>query len=233
MVTGGLGGNSTSGRPPFTPASPDRVVRAVAPGHLREDGRMAPDRNPAPRKEQAPASRVGGNHLHLALPRGAQLLATAFLAMAAILVPWTVFLGLSLPPRYDAGHWNLLWTGFDVGLIVVLGYAGWAAWFHRQVLATTAIVAGTLLLCDAWFDIVTSIGRPDQWVTLLTGFGVEVPLAVFFLWLYRHIVLGTLAALYRLAGDEPPPGRLRHAHVMVLPTRPPKARPGARASEDG
>jgi hypothetical protein len=163
------------------------------------------------------------HHLHLALPRGTQILAAAFLAMAAILVPWTVFLGVSLPPKYDAGHWNVLWTGFDVGLIAVLGYAGWAAWFHRQVLATTAVVAGTLLLCDGWFDIVTSIGRSDQWVTLLTGFGVEFPLAVFFLWLYRQIVLGSLAALYQRAGDEPPPRRLREAHMLLLSTRPPAA----------
>ena len=157
--------------------------------------------------------------MHLALPRGAQVLSAALLAMAAILVPWTVFLGVSLPPKYDAGHWNILWTGFDVGLIAVLGYAAWAAWFHRQVLASTAIVAGTLLSCDGWFDIMTSIGRPGQWVTLLTGFGVELPLAVFFLWLYRRIVLGALAALYELAGDEPPPRRLREAHMLLLSTR--------------
>jgi hypothetical protein len=158
------------------------------------------------------------HRLHLALPRGAQLLATAFLIMTAVLVPWTVFLGISLPPKYNAGHWNLLWTGFDVALIGVLGYAAWAAWFHRQVLATTAIVAGTLLLCDAWFDIVTSFGHSDQWVTLLTGFGVELPLAVFFLWLYRRIVLGTLAALHQATGDEPPPRHLRQAHMLLLST---------------
>jgi hypothetical protein len=180
---------------------------------------MALDRESTDRGQQPSASRRHAHRPHLALPRGAQFLATAFLVMAAVLVPWTIFLGISLPPKYDAGHWNVLWTGFDVGLIVVLGYAAWAAWFHRQVLATTAIVAGTLLLCDAWFDIVTSIGRPDQWVTLLTGFGVELPLAVFFLWLYRRIVLGTLATLHRLAGDEPPPGRLRDSHMLLLSTR--------------
>lgn len=159
------------------------------------------------------------HHLHLALPRGAQILAVAFLAMAAVLIPWTVFLGVSLPPKYNAGHWNILWTGFDVALIAVLGYAAWAAWFHRQVLATTAVVAGTLLLCDGWFDIMTSIGRSDQWVTLLTGFGVEIPLAIFFLWLYRRIVLGAITTLYQLAGTEPPPRRLREAHMMRLPAR--------------
>jgi hypothetical protein len=148
-------------------------------------------------------------------------MSTAFLTMAAVLVPWTVLLGLSLPPKYDAGHWNLLWTGFDVGLIVVLSYAAWAAWFRRQVLAATAIVAGTLLLCDAWFDMVTSFGRPDEWVTLLTGLGVELPLAVFFLWLYRRIVLRTMAAFVELTGGGPPPRRLRDAQILFLATRSP------------
>jgi hypothetical protein len=191
---------------------------------------MAADRNSAPRREHPPAPHGHGHRLHLVLPRGAQVLATIFLVMAAVLVPWTVFLGASLPPHYDAGHWNILWTGFDVGLIVVLGYAAWAAWFHRQVLATTAIVAGVLLLCDAWFDIVTSIGHSDQWVTLLTGFGLEIPLAVFFLWLYRRIVLGTLAALHGLAGDEPPPSRLRQAHMLVLSTPQPTTKDAAHAA---
>jgi len=119
------------------------------------------------------------------------LLSTIFLIIAAGLVPWTVFLGLSLPPKYNAGHWDLLWTGFDVALVGVLGFAAWAAWFRRRTLATAAIVAGTLLLCDAWFDIVTSFGHRDQWLTLLTGFGGEFPLALFFFWLYRRIVLDT------------------------------------------
>jgi len=146
-------------------------------------------------------------------------LATLILIVAAGLAPWTIFLGLTLPPKYNAGHWNVLWTGFDVALVCVLGYAAWAAWFRRQILATTAIVAGTLLLCDAWFDIVTSIGHRDQWLTLLTGFGGELPLAVFFFWLYRRIVLSTLAASHQALGDGPPPRHLRDAHILLLSTR--------------
>jgi hypothetical protein len=137
-----------------------------------------------------------------------------------VLVPWTIFLSLTLPPKYNAGHWNLLWTGFDIGLLCVLGYAAWAAWFRRQILAATAIVAGTLLLCDAWFDVITSIGHRDQWLTLLTGFGGELPLAVFFFWLYRRIVLNTLATFHQLLGNEPPPRRLRDARILRLSTRP-------------
>ena len=134
---------------------------------------------------------------NMPLSRRAELVATCFLLIAAGMVPWTVFLGLSLPPRYDAGHWDLLWTGFDAGLICVLSYAAWAAWFHRQVIAATAIVAGTLLLCDAWFDIITSLGHGDQWITLFTGFGGELPLAVFLFWLYRKIVLASFATFHR------------------------------------
>ena len=105
------------------------------------------------------------------------------------------------------------------GLIGVLSYAAWAAWFHRQIIATTAIVTGTLLLCDAWFDIITSLGHGDQWVTLLTGFGGELPLAIFFFWLYRRIVLASLATIHQRLGDGPSPQRLREAQILFLRPR--------------
>ena len=162
------------------------------------------------------------------LPRHVRQLSTAFLAIATGLVPWVLFLGFSLPPRYDAGHWNLLWIGFDVALVAVLAYAAWAAWFRRQVLALTAVVAGTLLLCDAWFDIVTSFGRPGEWITLLTGFGGELPLAAFFFWLYRRIVLETFAALHARLGEGTAPRRLRDAHLLLLSTPAP-----AEGADDG
>ncbi len=164
------------------------------------------------------SGRARARHLHLSLSRPTQVLSTFLLVAATSLIAWTVFLGLTLPPKYDAGHWDLLWTGFDIGLFCVLAYGAWAAWFRRQILATTAVVAGTLLLCDAWFDIVTSIGHRDQWLTLLTGLAGELPLAVFFFWLYRRVVLTTLTALHRRIGNEPPPRRLRDARIIRIPT---------------
>ena len=168
---------------------------------------------------------------HMPLSRRAKLVATCFLLIAAGMVPWTVFLGVSLPPRYDAGHWDLLWTGFDVGLICVLSYAGWAAWFHRQVVAATAIVAGTLLVCDAWFDVITSLGHGDQWITLLTGLGGELPLAVFFFWLYRKIVLASFATFHARLGDGPAPQRLREAQILFLTPRTQLSLAGVPSSE--
>lgn len=170
-------------------------------------------------ESEAATVALGRVHKHPFVTRRDQLVAAIFLVIAAGMVPWTVLLGLSLPPKYDAGHWDLLWTGFDVALICVLGYAGWAAWFRRQIVASTSIVAGTLLLCDAWFDIITSIGHRDQWVTLLTGFGGELPLAVFFFWLYRRIILSSLATYHEKLGEGQSPHRLRDAPILFLPTR--------------
>jgi hypothetical protein len=148
-------------------------------------------------------------HAHLTLSRPTQVISAFFLAAALFLIPWTVFLGLTLPPKYDAGNWGFLWIGFDVSLIAVLLMAAWAAWFRRQILAPISIVAGTLLWCDAWFDMVTSFGHRDEWLTLLTGFGGEVPLGFFFFWLYRQIVMNTLTTIYKEMADRPRPRRLR------------------------
>jgi hypothetical protein len=153
---------------------------------------------------------------HPSLSRRAQLASLLFLAGAMFLVPWTIFLGLTLPPKYDARHWGLLWTGFDAALIAVLLLAAWAARYRRQILAAISIVAGTLLICDAWFDMVTSFGNRDDWLTLLTGFGGELPLGIFFFWLSRRLVMNTLTVLHNETSDAPRPKRLRDFIIVQL-----------------
>jgi hypothetical protein len=140
--------------------------------------------------------------------------AIVIFVIAIVLIPWIVFLGFTLPPKYDAGHWNVLWIGFDAAEVAVLAYTGWAAWFRRQIVASATLVAATLLFCDAWFDILTSIGHRDQWLTLLTGFGAEIPLGLCFIWLYRRIVMRTLAAYHEVAGDGETVRRFRDARIV-------------------
>jgi len=152
--------------------------------------------------------RLLGFRHHLSLSRRAQYVSLFFLGVVLVLVPWTVFLSFTLPPKFDAGHWRLLWTGFDAALIAVLLLAAWAAWYRRQILAAIALVAGTLLFCDAWFDMVTSFGHRDEWLTMLTGFGAEMPLGVFFFWLYRRIALSTMSVLYHDQRTSPHRRRL-------------------------
>jgi len=143
------------------------------------------------------------------------------LIIVAVLVPWTGYLAYALPARYDARNWNVLWAGFDVLLMVVLAYAAWAAWFRRQIMVATALVAGTLLVCDAWFDVVTSFGTPDMVISLITALGGELPLAMFFFLLARRIMRRTIEAFHRASGAPGVPPRLRDAAVLFAIVRAP------------
>ena len=35
------------------------------------------------------------------------------LSAAIALIPWTIYLGLTLPQSYTAQHWQVTWVGFE------------------------------------------------------------------------------------------------------------------------
>ena len=115
----------------------------------------------------------------------------AFLAMGATLalIPWTLIYIAQLPDHHTAKHWNLAWAGFDIGLCVALGVTAWCALRERALLIIALVVSATLLVCDAWFDVVTSIGTDDQMMTLLTALAIELPLAFYFALLTRRVLV--------------------------------------------
>jgi hypothetical protein len=94
----------------------------------------------------------------------------------ATLVPWIIYLGLTLPSQYQARHWTIVWVGFDALLAFMLAATALLGWLRRQLAVLTGFATGVLLLCDAWFDILTAQPRD---ATLATVFGllVEVPVA--------------------------------------------------------
>ena len=155
------------------------------------------------------------DHPRLRFSRRARLISWLFLTAALALIPWIVFLGLSLPPKYDAGHWQLLWTGFDVALLVALGYAAWAAWFQRQILATTSLVLGAALLCDAWFDILTSFGHRDEWLACSRIRRGDPSSPLLFLAVPSDC-LPTFSVIYRSMDLGDPPRHLRDAVILPL-----------------
>jgi hypothetical protein len=103
----------------------------------------------------------------------------AILAVAAlVLIPWAIALGQMLPSRHVADHWDAAWTGFDVILAMSLIATAYASLRRRDLVRGLAAVSGTLLLCDAWFDILTaSTGTDLEIAILLAAFG-ELPLAI-------------------------------------------------------
>jgi hypothetical protein len=144
-------------------------------------------------------------------------IAVAVGVAAIFMIPWTVFLGYTLPRRYDARHWSLLWIGFDVILCAVLITFAWLTWKRRQLMLVTAIIAGTLLFCDAWFDVITSWGNQDHWVTVATALFAELPLSAFMFWLAYRAIRRSLAAYYALMGQaDHPPGLLRAPALFAM-----------------
>jgi hypothetical protein len=103
---------------------------------------------------------------------------TISLSLTAIgLVPWTLWLTFSLPSRHVTDHYDLAWVGFDIALAAAFGATALAAYRASVWLVPFAAVTGTMLICDAWFDIVTSGGGGERLEAVLEAVFAELPLA--------------------------------------------------------
>ena len=118
------------------------------------------------------------------------------------LIPWAVYLFVTLPPDYTANHWWLAWGGFDVALIAVLLLTALAVARRSAYAELAATVAGTLLVCDVWFDVLTSRGTADLTQAILGAVFVELPLAALCFWMASNLVraIETVRPFLRAAG---------------------------------
>lgn len=107
---------------------------------------------------------------------GRDLWVTLMMGSAVVLVPWIAYLAVSLPRAYVAHNWDRVWVGFDVLLLTLMVATAVLGWLRRQLMVLTAFATGVLLVCDAWFDVLTA-GNRDVGVSLLTALLVELPLA--------------------------------------------------------
>jgi len=95
---------------------------------------------------------------------------------AIALIPWTVYLGLTLPQSYSARHWQLTWVGFDILLLVFMIATAVLGFVRHHLLTLFAFTTGVLLVCDAWFDVLTA-KRGDFAVSVLAAALGELPIA--------------------------------------------------------
>ena len=110
----------------------------------------------------------------------------ALLGLAAlVLAPWVVVLIVTLPSAHRAAHWNIAWAGFDIAQALLLLTVAGAAWKRSPWLEGAATATATLLLVDAWFDVLTSSTRAEILVAIGEAAFVELPLAVLCLLLAR------------------------------------------------
>jgi hypothetical protein len=95
---------------------------------------------------------------------------------AAALIPWTAYLAVRLPANYTAYNWDTTWVGFDVILLVLLATTVTLALMQRRLVMGAAFATGVVILCDAWFDVMTA-GPGDFWPSLATAAFIELPIA--------------------------------------------------------
>ena len=125
-------------------------------------------------------------------------------ASCVALAGWIAILLLTLPGRYTSSDWRAVWVGLDIAEL--LGFAGiaWAAWRQRQIVIFFMIMTGTLLVCDAWFDIALSYGSSDFTASVLSAVLAELPFAFLMFAGARRLVRVTVEAVMRLSGGTGP-----------------------------
>jgi hypothetical protein len=108
------------------------------------------------------------------------------LAVAALaLVPTLVVVLTVVPAAQTAHHLKIAWTGLDVFEVVALAATGLALNRRSALTAVPATMAGTLLVCDAWINIVPVHGAA-LYEAIAMAF-VELPLAGLSFWVAtRH-----------------------------------------------
>jgi hypothetical protein len=139
--------------------------------------------------------------------------------VALFLLPWTVWLTVTLPAKHVSEHWDAAWVGFDTAEILALGATVIGIYRRAVWVEVTASVAGTLLLADAWFDVLLSGGDEKLWVAVVEAVFAELPLAglCFLIAFDLSRFLSRWADVLRVA---PPQVRDRLLHLAAPGERP-------------
>jgi hypothetical protein len=186
-----------------------RVAGGDAPGAVQVQARGAVRAVRPLSLRPAPMSPAAAHAKH-------RFLLIITLACAA-LIPWIVVLAWSLPPRYVVDDWAATWVGLDTMLLVCLAGTAWLAYRGRQMVIVVALVTGTLLLCDAWFDVLTASSRTDVILSVASALLVEIPLAALLFGGALRLIRMTVHQAWALAGL---PGEVRLWRVPLLISRP-------------
>jgi hypothetical protein len=122
------------------------------------------------------------------VPRLRRWLAPLFLLAALALIPWTVYLVVSLPGRHlQTGYYDLAWGGFDLALAIVLAATGYGLLRRRLWVQSAATAAATMLSCDAWFDTLSANDSGERLLAVALALAVELPTAAVCLLIARHV----------------------------------------------
>jgi len=103
--------------------------------------------------------------------------------VAIALLPWAIYLSITLPPKHESAHWDIVWPGLDIGIALAVAATVVGLVRLSSHLPILAAIAGTLLLCDAWFDTLTSQPGTELAWAAVEALVAELPLAAFCFWI--------------------------------------------------
>jgi hypothetical protein len=152
-----------------------------------------------------------------------------FMGCCVVLAGWIIVLMLTLPKHYTASHWRPAWVGFDIVLLGAFAATAWASWRERQVLVLCLTITGTLLCCDAWFDLVLDIGTPEFTMSIVSAVVAELPLAIVMFsaaWRLMRMSVGVVMRLEGIIRPVPPLWRTPLFAEGLEGTLPARYRPG-------
>jgi hypothetical protein len=112
---------------------------------------------------------------HLRLERKLRIGVVA--AATILLVPWIIYLAIALPGVHRIRNWDVLWVGLDGVELALLALTLWLGWQRRVLVILSAFATGVVLLCDAWFDLLTA-SPGELWQAVLAAVILEIPLAL-------------------------------------------------------
>ncbi len=117
---------------------------------------------------------------------------------------WIAILILTLPGHYTSDDWRTAWVGLDIAELAGFAATGWAAWHQRQVVIFLMVITGTLLVCDAWFDVALDYGSHDFVASIVSAVLAELPLAFLMFASARRLTRVTVHTVMQLAGVDGP-----------------------------
>jgi hypothetical protein len=148
------------------------------------------------------------------------------------LLPWTLYLLESLKPHHTTERWDLAWSGFDTALAGSFLLTALAAHRRSVWVGPFAAATGTMLVVDAWFDVVLESHGTEQLAALLMAVFAELPAAAICLWVAvraerfaaRSVELHLAAAgegtaerdlvrVFEVTPDREPARETRHPHA--------------------
>jgi hypothetical protein len=107
-------------------------------------------------------------------------LPVALTIAALALVPSLVIVLVVVPVAQIAHHLRIAWTGLDVFEVLALASTGFALWRRPAIAVVPATITGTLLVCDAWINVIPSTAAARSEGIALAF--VELPLAAVSFW---------------------------------------------------